>query len=265
MNRECQQIRDLMDSYLGGELMVESNHQVLRHMETCDACRTEVERRERTRTLLRQSLDIPLDVGPLRGRINKALDAEQSRWLRVARYWGVAAAMIFGVGLTIWYSRSVDAAAFTDSVDNHVQCALTIPASAVYDANRAAKRLEPPFLDIVQTIRHTYGGYDLVDAHMCPYLGRKYVHLVYRGEGRTLSLFAEEALRGALPGTGSVAPLQGTPLDVHSTAHNGYWVTGTATRQYHIFVVSDDSAEPVTAVANNLLLSAVRFVRTLER
>jgi anti-sigma factor RsiW len=255
-----------MDSYLSGELLVESNHQVLRHVEACGACRSEVERRERTRTLLRQSFDIPLDVEALQGRISKALAGQRARWSSVARYGAVAATVALGVIFTMWYPRPIDAAAYADSADNHVLCALTVPASAVYDPKRAARRLEPPFAEIVQTVRHSHGGYDLVDAHMCPYQGRKYVHLVYRGHGQMLSVFAEEALRGALPQSDAAKPMQTPSPEVFSSrAQNGYWVTGTATRRHHVFAVSNDSPSTPADVANILLNSAVQFVRTLER
>ena len=49
MNGDCRQVRDRMDSYVSGELTVESNHDVLRHLERCESCRTEMARRERTR------------------------------------------------------------------------------------------------------------------------------------------------------------------------------------------------------------------------
>ena len=36
---DCQEFRGLIDSYLGDELLVETNHDVLRHLENCRACR----------------------------------------------------------------------------------------------------------------------------------------------------------------------------------------------------------------------------------
>lgn len=264
MTRECQQIRDLMDSYLSGELLVESNHLVLRHLETCDECRAEAERRQQTRTLLRQSLNAPIDAGMLRARVVKALDAEQGRWPMAARYAAVAAAVIVGIAVTLWASRPVDAAAYADSADNHVQCALTIPASAVYDPARVAKRLEAPYLGIVDAVPHRVGGYDLIDAHMCPYPGRKYVHLIYKGEGRVVSVFAEQALRGALPRSGA-ARLDAVPIDAFATHQNGYWVAGTSTRRHHVFVVSSDQTSAPTREAGDLLHATTGFLRAVER
>ncbi|HXG85271.1 MAG TPA: type I CRISPR-associated protein Cas7 [Pyrinomonadaceae bacterium] len=47
----CQEFREMMDSYLSDELLVETNHEVLHHLENCRACRDELAAR---RALLAQ-------------------------------------------------------------------------------------------------------------------------------------------------------------------------------------------------------------------
>jgi anti-sigma factor RsiW len=76
-----------MDSYLSGELLVESNHFVLRHIATCDACRAEADRREQMRMLLRQAIGMPMDTETVRVRINHVLDGQWGQRFSVARYW----------------------------------------------------------------------------------------------------------------------------------------------------------------------------------
>ena len=71
----------------------------------------------------------------------------------------------------------------------------------MYDPDRAAHNLAPPFEHIVDVVGRSHGVYHVIDAHMCPYKGRNYAHVVIRGDGQTLSLFAERAERGALPDT----------------------------------------------------------------
>jgi anti-sigma factor RsiW len=263
VNRECQHIRDLLDSYLSGELLIETNHLVLRHLETCSDCRTESARRQRTRALLAQSLGGPVDVEPLRRRITGALDREPRRGSRVVRYWGAAALIAAGLVISFWFSRRVDAAAYRDSVTEHVQCGLTVPPSATYDPMRIAARLKPPFTPMAEAVARTFGKYILVDAHTCPLNGRQYAHLVYRGDGRVVSVFAEPALRGALPAAPSKTRLEGTSIDVYGNLLDGYRVTATSTHDHHIFVVTD-GASAADAPAD-LLKSAVAFVRTLEK
>ncbi len=265
MSPECQHICELMDSYLSEELSVETNHLVLRHLATCQACGGEVRRRQRLRTLLAQSLDMAVDVDGVRQRITDAVDREQRSRGGVARWWGVAAALIIGVAATYWFSRPVDAAAYDDSAGNHVACALVFPALVTYDPQRAARSLAPPFERIADAIGLTHGPYHVIDAHMCPYNGRDYAHVVLRGNGRTLSLFAERAVRGALPATPVRTVLAGDALDVHSTARLGYHVSATATPGHRLFLVSERPTDAPDDITNEILLSAVRFVRTLER
>ena len=251
MNADCRQVRELMDSYISGELTVESNHDVLRHVERCEACRSELARRERTITLLVQSFGTAPDPTAFVARLAQALDREQHRWGRVARYGSIAAALLLIAGAGAWLSRPVDAAAFDDSVDDHIACAMHYPPSAAYDANRAAGALEPAYRPILSAVSHQAGGYELIDAHMCPYQGRSYAHLVYRGGGKMLSVFAESALRGRLPLT-------------HENPRKGFVTAGGSTGGHQVFVVSDSEGGAPPMVISDLLGSALAFVKTLE-
>ena len=251
MNGDCRQVRDRMDSYISGELTVESNHDVLRHLERCESCRAELARREQTRALLIESFGPAPDATAMQARIAQALDREQRGWSGIARYGSVAAALVLVVGLAAWWSRPVDAAAFDDSVDDHIICALTYGPDTRYDATRSAENLEPAYRKILDAVSHRAGDYELVDAHMCPYQGRNYAHLVFRGNGRPLSVFAEVAARGRLPMT-------------HESSRKGFVTVGTSTGAYQVFVVGDSNDEPPRQVVSELLDSTVRFVRTLE-
>ena len=155
---DCRRVRELMDSYLGGELTVESNHEVLRHLERCDACRAELAARERARALLIDSFGPAPDARALEARISQAIDHAQPRWWRLAGYGSVAAMLALVVGLGVWFSRPVDAAAFDDSVDNHIACALTYGAEVHYDANRAVESLEPIYRKILDAVSHRAGA-----------------------------------------------------------------------------------------------------------
>lgn len=53
---ECLHTRALLDSYLSGELLIETNHQLLNHLSACSACSAELAQRRRVRTLLKSAL-----------------------------------------------------------------------------------------------------------------------------------------------------------------------------------------------------------------
>ena len=251
-NAECRSVRELMDSYISGELTVESNHDVLRHLERCEACRSELARRERTRALLIGSFGDAPDAAALEARIVAAIDREQPAWKRVMRYGGIAAAMAMVIGAALWFSRPVDAAAYTDSVDNHIACALTFPPETAYDPKRAAASLAAPYTAIINAAPHKSGDYDLIDAHMCPYNGRDYVHLVYRSAGHTVSVFAEPATRGRLPAT-------------HQPDRKGFVSTAASTGDQHVFVVAEGATPPPQPVLDDLMSATLAFVKRLEQ
>jgi hypothetical protein len=171
--------------------------------------------------------------------------------------------LVAAVAVAYWAGRPVDAAAYNDSAEDHVACALTYPSGTVYDPDRAAHNLAPPFEHIVDIVGRSHGVYHVIDAHMCPYKGRNYAHVVIRGNGQTLSLFAERAERGALPDTPTTV-LAGDALDVHATTRLGYRISAVATRDHRLFLVSERPTDPPDLV-QDILRSAVRFIRGLEK
>lgn len=248
---ECRRVRELMDSYISGELAVESNHELLAHLDRCESCRGEVERRQRMRVLLRESFGTEPDASAVTARVARAIDHDQSVWRRVTRYGSIAAALALAVGAALWLSRPVDAAAFDDSVDNHIICALSYPPTVTYDAGRVRNMIDAAYQGVVDAVSHRLGDYELIDGHMCPYQGRNYVHLVYRHGEHKVSVFAEPATRGRLPLT-------------HEAPRKGYVSEGASAGGHQVFVVSENGAG-ADDVVRELLRSTIAFARTVGR
>jgi hypothetical protein len=213
--------------------------------------------------MLSEAFEVAVDADRVRARITHAVDREQRSWERVARLGAVAATLVAAVVVAYWAGRRVDAAAYDDSAEDHIACALTYPEGTAYDPARAAQNLVPPFEHMADAVGLSHGNYHVIDAHMCPYKGRNYAHLVIRGDGQTLSLFAERAERGALP-TAPTTVLAGDTADLHATTRLGYRVSAVATRDHRLFLVSESPTDPPD-LAQDLLRSAVRFVRGLEK
>src|SRR5712675_932478 len=55
LNMQCREFREIADSYLGNELIVETNHEVISHLEQCPECRRELAARRELRSQLRQA------------------------------------------------------------------------------------------------------------------------------------------------------------------------------------------------------------------
>ena len=73
----CQQFREMLDSYISGELLVETNHDFLRHLENCPACRQELKARRQLRLQLRSAVINTPDA-----KINPAFAARLEARLR---------------------------------------------------------------------------------------------------------------------------------------------------------------------------------------
>ena len=73
---DCRAFKDLLDSFLSDELMVETNHAILWHAERCATCRAEMEARQRLRVILRRIRDHGKISAEFHERLRERLRAE---------------------------------------------------------------------------------------------------------------------------------------------------------------------------------------------
>jgi len=59
---QCKEVRELVDSYLKDELLVETNHDVIQHLEACSGCRRELSARREIRAQLRRAFVVAPDL-----------------------------------------------------------------------------------------------------------------------------------------------------------------------------------------------------------
>ncbi len=86
----CQQFKEMMDSYISDELLVETNHDVLHHLENCPSCRGELSAQRNLRSQLRSAVRNSSDaqMNPafavnLRNQLRET--ALQPRWWEFSR------------------------------------------------------------------------------------------------------------------------------------------------------------------------------------
>ena len=72
---QCSEFYDIADSYLGDELLVETNHEVLQHLESCAACQRELAARRELRARLRAAFSGDASLNP-RAEFSEQLRAD---------------------------------------------------------------------------------------------------------------------------------------------------------------------------------------------
>ena len=85
----CRDVREVADSFLCDELLTETNHDILQHLDACPSCRAEVEARRRLRGALRTAFDRAPDLQPpvdfaerLRAQLREAPAPPHRSWMR---------------------------------------------------------------------------------------------------------------------------------------------------------------------------------------
>ena len=116
---QCRDVRELADSFLSEQLLVETNHELLRHLETCPDCRSDIADRRALRDGLRTAFARSEDLTPrpelaaeLRARLRPA-PPEISRRSVLQSWWALAAGVVLAAGGGVfvrnwaWRSRLV--------------------------------------------------------------------------------------------------------------------------------------------------------------
>src|SRR6266700_4148033 len=115
---ECRDVRELADSFLSEQLLVETTHDVVRHLETCPGCRTEIAARRTMRAQLQSAWARSDELTPrttfaaeLAAKLHPTTEvtaATISRRSVLQSWWALAAGVVLaaGGGLLVRESRS---------------------------------------------------------------------------------------------------------------------------------------------------------------
>lgn len=277
---DCQDIRELLDPYLDNELLVETSRSVLDHLGLCPNCAAESERRIELRRLFKTALTLEDDRDGeklSRRRIEMALEQDRRPRRTAKIVWGaLAASLILALGVTYWRigntSKPVSPAAVyippspppvliadlnQDDVMNHQVCALSYPADWIFDQQRVARNLTPGFAPLVEAIGRNHTVYKLIEGHICSYQQRPYTHLIFRGNGHTISVFIERE-------DSNGKPRPSRPHEIDQASFTDYQVASVDTERHRISVVSDLPSGENLALARQILPQTISFIRKME-
>jgi len=197
---ECRDVRELTDSFLSEQLLVETTHDILRHLSQCPSCRAETESRRRLRTALRGAFERSPELRAtpefLASVGRHVRERQSSRSVRAARrslrpMMAIAATVLLAVafGGREWLGTSLLHAVLGD----HQNCAVRFRLKEKpISLEEAAQRFEPAYRSLLAVApspaRLSNGDLTVLERHSCVYDGRRFAHIVLRYRGSLVSV-----------------------------------------------------------------------------
>lgn len=247
---QCRDVRELADSFLTEQLLVETNHEVVRHLETCPDCRAEIAARRTMRAKLRSALAGADELRPrpefaaeLAAKLRPA-QAGVSRRSLLQSWWALAAGVVAaaGGGLLVRDARSRSrlAGLAREAAGDHQDCAVKFAlAERPISLDEAGRRYGAPYAALATfRLPDLDGPVELLARHACVYNSRRFGHVVLRYEGAVASLLVTS---GAPPTRPQLEPHEGRPT-----------VASLPAGPFVGFVVADLDARQVLRLAESL-------------
>lgn len=247
----CRDARELADSFLSDQLLVETMHDIVRHLETCPACRAEFEARRTLRKRLQTAIDAAPTLGPSPAFLASLTErlrpvepfrtmtrrAWLERWLAAA----AAAVAVLGGGLVARdaWRRSRLATLAVSAAGDHQNCAIKFNLrERPIDLEEAATRFDPAYRALASIAPPA--GSTVLNRHSCVFEGRRFGHVVLRYEDHVVSLLVTSG-----GGSSGTAP---AIVQIGGTMHVASFDAGA----HAVFVVSDLAAADTLGLAQAL-------------
>ena len=285
----CKRIRVYLDSYVNNELMVETTHEVLRHLENCKECAAELEAKTRMKNLLQKAVLRDGAPAAMRDRIRRDIRNSPDAWWSPRTHlmqWALVAAaalVLFVGGWSVLHSynlrrpqpRSVEATLLRPEIPNadllniglvdHINCAVVHgQQDRRLTPEQMSERLGSDYAGLVPVVEEKAPGFNIVVAHRCHVEAREFVHLILRNQERVCSLVITKKNGEAFPADEAAAIEQAASVATYRARTRDYEVTGFETRDFLGFVVSNLSASGNRMLASSLAPAVRDFLAKLE-
>jgi len=268
----CRDVQEVADSFLSEELLTETNHEILRHLDICPSCRLEIDGRRRLRRSLHVAFDRAPELQPradfmvrLREQLRETAVHDGHRRPTLQRWFALAAGVLLtaSVGALVVMNLShapVDALA-RDARGDHWYCALkNRVVRAPMPLEEAAQRFDSSYRVLMSAppddISTPGGVARVIDRHSCAFGTRRFGHVILQYQGRVVSLLLTAHDDQA---TGGVAD-DSTP-HVHGQPVNGLSVVSVRGARHAILLVGDLEARELTQLSRTV---SVPLARQLE-
>ncbi len=262
MTMQCREVRQLAEAFVSEQLLVETTHAIVAHLERCPGCRTEVEGLRRLRAASRSAFANTPGLAPrpeFLAALNQRLRTEAGRRpARGTRWLAVAASLLLVAGLGFGLrERSLSnlSALLHAAVGDHRFCALDFklaePPITLEEAagrfgefHRRLETVEPSATTLSR------GPLRIIERHSCVFEGRRFAHIVLGYQGQAVSLLiTDDPGVWTLPSSWPVT--------------DGFHAAAFRESQHVVFVVSalgDDAVQEVAAAMSGPVARALAGV-----
>jgi len=276
---QCSDFREIADSYLSDELLIETNHDVLRHLESCGECRSELAARRRLRdkvqTNFNQAAELQVPQGfteSLKTRLREQAFHRSGTVIPRIAYVGIAATLVIAVGLGLlvvqrWKSGQRELVAWASltnsATGDHRECALEHKLrGTIIGLNEAGRVYDPAYANLADQTSLQAAlpiGAQLIDAHSCAFQGRRFAHAVVKYHDQIVSIViarndANTKAPKAMPGD-IAAPFKA----------DSYQVAAFQTARHAVFVVSSLNETDNMTIARSVSPLLEKQLRSAEQ
>ncbi|HEX6975214.1 MAG TPA: hypothetical protein VF147_12500 [Vicinamibacterales bacterium] len=197
---ECRDVRELADSFLSEQLLVETSHDILRHLAQCRSCHAEVESRRRLRTALRGAFErsselraTPEFLASVGRHVREHHSSRRAAPWSLRSMVAIAASLLVVSALAFGGRGWLGASLLQAAVGDHQNCAVRFRLKErPISLEEAAERFDPAYgalLTVAASPERLPGGeLTPLERHACVYGGRRFAHIVFRYRGALVSV-----------------------------------------------------------------------------
>jgi anti-sigma factor RsiW len=289
---QCRDFRELADSYLSDELLIETNHDMMRHLESCADCRGELAARRGLRSKLREGFQHAPELqisdefaNALKAQLRAVALSRSSLITGRVAYIAIAASLVIAAafGFRFVYQQywrtqnpppinssvtpndrsAVLSAALAESViGDHRDCALNhrldekpIPLD---EAGRSYDPIYSELVSVVMSEGMLPEGVELVAGHSCVFKGKRFGHVILKYHDQIVSVLVTNN-----EGEDHGAPTSAEQV-VAGSQFDGYQLAHFETARHAVYVVSGLSDAENLSIARAIAPSVSRHINEAE-
>ncbi len=251
----CEYFNEIADSYLSDELAVETNHLVIRHLESCAACRRELgkrrEIRDRLRLSLKNSPEFSIDPAfAARLRIGLKESGMPSRYPRLSWSFLIPAfttLLVIGALSFAWLYQDKDNylvrqylfEVSQQAIERHQDCGLGLLKQWEAETGELSSE-KTAFVKSLQT-----PDTEILEVHDCYFGEKRFTHYILRRGERVFSVLRTES-------DTAIASKTTSGHSIASDSDGGLRVASFQSGNEAIFVVSEMSETENLDIARTL-------------